>query len=88
MSIPCSALGPVRLTFFQPEDLLRQEPLFHDDARSLALKRRDRYDVLVNSNLATIMTYPEMTDVTYIEPQNLERIGSEIEKEWPDAIKR
>ncbi|WP_341675149.1 carbamoyl-phosphate synthase large subunit [Niveibacterium sp. SC-1] len=42
--------------------------------------------ILVNSNPATIMTDPEMADVTYIEPitwQVLERI---IEKERPDAV--
>ena len=49
--------------------------------------REEGYKViLVNSNPATIMTDPEMADVTYIEPitwQILERI---IAKEKPDAI--
>ena len=31
--------------------------------------------VLVNSNPATIMTDPEMADVTYIEPPNLEAMA-------------
>lgn len=42
--------------------------------------------VLVNSNPATIMTDPEVADVTYIEPLNLERLTQIIEKERPDAL--
>ncbi|MCJ7444310.1 MAG: carbamoyl-phosphate synthase large subunit [Methanotrichaceae archaeon] len=42
--------------------------------------------VLVNSNPATIMTDPEMADMTYIEPLNLDRMVQIIEKERPDAI--
>ncbi|MFQ6861842.1 MAG: carbamoyl-phosphate synthase large subunit [Beduini sp.] len=42
--------------------------------------------VLVNSNPATIMTDPEIADVTYIEPLNLERVTQIIEKERPDAL--
>ncbi len=42
--------------------------------------------VLVNSNPATIMTDPEMADVTYIEPLNPERLTEIIEKERPDAL--
>ena len=42
--------------------------------------------VLVNSNPATIMTDPGMADVTYIEPLNVERLTSIIEKEKPDAL--
>ncbi len=42
--------------------------------------------VLVNSNPATIMTDPEIADVTYIEPLNLERLTQIIEKERPDAL--
>ena len=42
--------------------------------------------VLVNSNPATIMTDPEMADVTYIEPLNLESVTRIIEKERPDAL--
>ncbi len=51
-----------------------------------ALRQEGYRVILVNSNPATIMTDPEMADVTYIEPitwQVLERI---IEKEKPDAI--
>ncbi len=42
--------------------------------------------VLVNSNPATIMTDPEMADVTYIEPLNVERLEKIIAKERPDAL--
>ena len=42
--------------------------------------------VLVNSNPATIMTDPEMADVTYIEPLNEHRLEQIIEKERPDAL--
>jgi len=42
--------------------------------------------ILVNSNPATIMTDPEMADVTYIEPLNLETISKIIETERPDAL--
>lgn len=42
--------------------------------------------VLVNSNPATIMTDPDVADITYIEPLNLERLTQIIEKERPDAL--
>ena len=42
--------------------------------------------VLVNSNPATIMTDPEMADVTYIEPLNTARLEQIIAKERPDAL--
>ena len=42
--------------------------------------------VLVNSNPATIMTDPEMADVTYIEPLNVDRLEKIIAKERPDAL--
>ena len=42
--------------------------------------------VLVNSNPATIMTDPEMADVTYIEPLNVMRLEQIIAKERPDAL--
>ncbi len=42
--------------------------------------------ILVNSNPATIMTDPEMADVTYIEPLNVERLEQIIAKERPDAL--
>ena len=42
--------------------------------------------VLVNSNPATIMTDPEMADVTYIEPLNEYALKEIIKKERPDAL--
>ena len=42
--------------------------------------------ILVNSNPATIMTDPEMADVTYIEPITWKVVERIIEKERPDAI--
>ncbi|KPJ78906.1 MAG: carbamoyl phosphate synthase large subunit [Deltaproteobacteria bacterium SG8_13] len=42
--------------------------------------------VLVNSNPATIMTDPEMADVTYIEPLNVKVLTEIIARERPDAL--
>ena len=42
--------------------------------------------VLVNSNPATIMTDPNMADVTYIEPITWQVVERIIEKERPDAV--
>ena len=42
--------------------------------------------ILVNSNPATIMTDPEMADITYIEPLNAHRLEQIIAKERPDAL--
>jgi len=42
--------------------------------------------VLVNSNPATIMTDPEMADVTYIEPITWPMVATIIERERPDAL--
>lgn len=59
----------------------------YSGAQACKALREEGYKViLVNSNPATIMTDPDMADVTYIEPitwQVLERI---IDKERPDAI--
>ncbi len=51
-----------------------------------ALRKLGYKIVLVNSNPATIMTDPEIADVTYIEPLNVERLEKIIEKERPDAL--
>ena len=51
-----------------------------------ALKKLGYEIVLVNSNPATIMTDPEIADVTYIEPLNVERLEQIIRKERPDAL--
>jgi len=42
--------------------------------------------ILVNSNPATIMTDPDMADVTYIEPITWRMVARIIEKERPDAL--
>nr|MBP7505904.1 ATP-grasp domain-containing protein [Prolixibacteraceae bacterium] len=42
--------------------------------------------VLVNSNPATIMTDPEMADITYIEPLNEYALEEIISRERPDAL--
>ena len=51
-----------------------------------ALKEEGYSVVLVNSNVATIMTDPEMADATYIEPINHEIVEKIIKIEKPDAI--
>lgn len=51
-----------------------------------ALRKLGYQIVLVNSNPATIMTDPEMADITYIEPLNLKSVTEIIRKERPDAL--
>ncbi len=51
-----------------------------------ALKEEGYSIVLVNSNVATIMTDPEMADATYIEPLNHHIIEKIIKKEKPDCV--
>ena len=51
-----------------------------------ALRKLGYEIVLVNSNPATIMTDPDVADVTYIEPLNCERLTEIIKKERPDAL--
>ena len=51
-----------------------------------ALRKLGYEIVLVNSNPATIMTDPEIADVTYIEPLNVHRLEQIIAKERPDAL--
>lgn len=51
-----------------------------------ALKKLGYEIVLVNSNPATIMTDPDVADITYIEPLNVDRLTQIIEKERPDAV--
>ena len=51
-----------------------------------ALREEGFRVILVNSNPATIMTDPEMADVTYIEPINWKVLEKIIEKERPDAL--
>jgi carbamoyl-phosphate synthase large subunit len=51
-----------------------------------ALREEGYRVILVNSNPATIMTDPEMADVTYIEPITWQMVERIIDKERPDAI--
>ncbi|MEX0959892.1 MAG: carbamoyl-phosphate synthase large subunit [Burkholderiales bacterium] len=51
-----------------------------------ALREEGYRVILVNSNPATIMTDPEMADVTYIEPITWQMLEKVIEAERPDAL--
>jgi carbamoyl-phosphate synthase large subunit len=51
-----------------------------------ALKREGYRVILVNSNPATIMTDPELSDATYVEPLVPEVVEKILEKERPDAL--
>ena len=51
-----------------------------------ALREEGYRVILVNSNPATIMTDPEMADVTYIEPITWQVVEKIIAKERPDAV--
>ncbi|MFC1555556.1 carbamoyl-phosphate synthase large subunit [candidate division KSB1 bacterium] len=51
-----------------------------------ALKEEGFIVILVNSNPATIMTDPDFSDRTYIEPLNLDTISKIIDIERPDAL--
>jgi carbamoyl-phosphate synthase large subunit len=51
-----------------------------------ALREEGYRVILVNSNPATIMTDPEMADVTYIEPITWQMVARIIERERPDAL--
>src|SRR5437763_4321691 len=51
-----------------------------------ALREEGYRVVLVTPNPATIMTDPEMADVTYIEPITWQMVASTTERERPDAL--
>ena len=51
-----------------------------------ALREEGFIVILINSNPATIMTDPEFSDRTYIEPLHAEAVTQIIEKERPDAL--
>jgi carbamoyl-phosphate synthase large subunit len=51
-----------------------------------ALKREGYRVVLVNSNPATIMTDPELSDATYVEPLTADVLERILERERPDAL--
>ena len=59
----------------------------YSGAQACKALRDEGYKViLINSNPATIMTDPDMADVTYIEPITWRVIEKIIEKERPDAL--
>src|SRR5216110_345522 len=59
----------------------------YSGAQACKALRTEGYKViLVNSNPATIMTDPEMADVTYIEPVNWQMLEAVIARERPDAL--
>ncbi len=59
----------------------------YSGAQACKALREEGYKViLVNSNPATIMTDPEMADVTYIEPITWQVVARIIETERPDAL--
>ena len=59
----------------------------YSGAQACKALREEGYKViLVNSNPATIMTDPNMADVTYIEPITWQTVEKIIAKERPDAI--
>ena len=51
-----------------------------------ALKEEGYNVVLINSNVATIMTDPDVADSTYIEPLTPEIVTKIIKKEKPNAL--
>ena len=51
-----------------------------------ALKEEGYQVILINSNPATIMTDPQFSDKTYIEPITKKYVEAIIKKEKPDAI--
>ncbi|MDD5587028.1 MAG: carbamoyl-phosphate synthase large subunit, partial [Alphaproteobacteria bacterium] len=51
-----------------------------------ALRQEGYRIILINSNPATIMTDPEVADVTYIEPIVPEMVAKVLERERPDAL--
>ncbi len=59
----------------------------YSGAQAVKALREEGYKVvLVNSNPATIMTDPELADVTYIEPITWPMVAKIIERERPDAL--
>lgn len=50
------------------------------------LKKEGYKVILINSNPATIMTDPDIADVTYVEPITKEFVEKIINKERPDAL--
>ena len=58
----------------------------YSGAQACKVLRGEGYEVvLVNSNPATIMTDPELSSATYVEPITAEYVAMIIERERPDA---
>lgn len=51
-----------------------------------ALKEAGIHTVLVNPNIATVQTDPDMADTVYLQPLNLATVTKIIAKEKPDAV--
>ncbi len=51
-----------------------------------ALKEEGIYTILVNPNIATIQTDPQMADSIYLLPVNIDYVEEVIKKESPDGI--
>jgi carbamoyl-phosphate synthase large subunit len=59
----------------------------YSGTQAIKALRAEGYEViLVNSNPATIMTDPELSDQTYIEPLTVPAMRAILEKERPDAL--
>src|SRR6478609_2837581 len=59
----------------------------YSGTQALKALREEGYEVvLVNSNPATIMTDPELSDRVYVEPLTVEFLERVIEKEKPQAL--
>src|SRR5579859_3461388 len=59
----------------------------YSGAQACKVLAEEGYEVvLVNSNPATIMTDPEIADVTYVEPLLPGPVAQVIERERPDAL--
>src|SRR3954463_13079082 len=59
----------------------------YSGTQALKALREERYQVvLINSNPATIMTDPELSDRVYVEPLTLEYAERVIAAERPDAL--
>src|SRR5919206_3666069 len=51
-----------------------------------SLREEGVQTVLINSNPATIMTDPDVADVTYVEPLTVEMIEDVVRRERPDGV--
>lgn len=59
----------------------------YSGTQALKVLKEEGYRVsLVNSNPATIMTDPDLSDATYMLPLTVEKVAEVLERERPDAI--